>query len=237
MTRSLFKPVPYPRRDFTLIEMLAVPAVAVGKRERRQWREAFTLIEMLVVIAIIALLASLIIPATNQALVSARRMSCASNLRQLAMSSLMYSSENNGRLIATPFVDSDVYWFRQIYPYLGNEDATETTQIFQCVEDKDAQEAYASGGTEWDSISYLLLKENLSWNFLEQIRSPSTSPQFIDAEITATGNYRSDDRFENVVKGSQAKWRHGRGMNVAYWDGRVAFVENPTYSNMFLSVE
>lgn len=200
-------------------------------------RTGFTLIEMLVVIAIFALLASLILPVTNRALGSARRVACASNIRQIATASLMYSSENQGRLIASPFVDPSVYWFRQIYPYLGNDDATETTQIFQCVEDKDAREAYASGGSEWDSISYLLLKENLSWTFLAQIRSPSISPQFIDAEITATGNYRSDTRFKNVVKGSQPDWRHDKGMNVAYWDGRVAFVENPTYSSVFPSVE
>ena len=58
---------------------------------------AFTLIELLVVIAIIAILAGMLVPAIARAQETSRSASCQNNLHQLAVASLTYSLDMNGR--------------------------------------------------------------------------------------------------------------------------------------------
>ena len=60
-----------------------------------QRSKAFTLIELLVVIAIIAILAAILFPVFAQAKKAAKKTSCLSNVKQLALALNMYSNDSD----------------------------------------------------------------------------------------------------------------------------------------------
>jgi len=63
-----------------------------------RYEKGFTLIELLVVIAIIAILAAILFPVFARARESARRTNCLSNLKQLALGSMMYAQDYDEKL-------------------------------------------------------------------------------------------------------------------------------------------
>src|SRR5436309_10598041 len=58
-------------------------------------KRAFTLIELLVTVAIIGILAALLLTAVSNVKLKAQRIHCLSNVKQLALGSFMYASENS----------------------------------------------------------------------------------------------------------------------------------------------
>ena len=66
-------------------------------KPRRQF--GFTLIELTVAIAIIAILATLLIPAVRLVIESAKSIKCISNLRQIGLGITAYADDQDGRLI------------------------------------------------------------------------------------------------------------------------------------------
>jgi prepilin-type N-terminal cleavage/methylation domain-containing protein/prepilin-type processing-associated H-X9-DG protein len=103
-------------------------------------RRGFTLIELLVVIAIIAILAAILFPVFAQARENARKISCNSNLKQLAVAVLMYTQDYDETfpmvtgqtmppVVGSPFgdqtwVQNDIVFL--IQPYVKN------FQVFFC---------------------------------------------------------------------------------------------------------
>ncbi len=73
---------------------------------RSESRRAFTVIELLIVIAIMAILISIILPAAEKVRHRGYIDLCASNLRQIGTAETMYANENHGAYARTTYVSN-----------------------------------------------------------------------------------------------------------------------------------
>lgn len=80
----------------------------------------FTLIELLIVIAIIAILAAMLLPALNKARNTAKRIVCTSNLKQVASMVVMYVNDYDGWLPKNKEPS-------EVFAYLAGKDISRST--------------------------------------------------------------------------------------------------------------
>jgi prepilin-type N-terminal cleavage/methylation domain-containing protein/prepilin-type processing-associated H-X9-DG protein len=122
----------------------------------RRRHRAFTLVELLVVVAIVVVLVALLLPVLGRAREQARRVACASNLRQLATAFAMYYEDHRQAYPGAAHNDSGrpddwIYWqshrdLREsaIGPYLGGANP----ESFRCPGDDVDTHSWISLGVD-----------------------------------------------------------------------------------------
>jgi prepilin-type N-terminal cleavage/methylation domain-containing protein len=96
-----------------------------GAAMKKRWlpKRAFTLVELLVVIAVIAILAALLLPALSRAKEQAYTVVCKSNLRQLGIALANYTSDFGAYPFYGEFASgpgrTHNYWQELLQPYSG----------------------------------------------------------------------------------------------------------------------
>jgi prepilin-type N-terminal cleavage/methylation domain-containing protein/prepilin-type processing-associated H-X9-DG protein len=170
-------------------------------------RKGFTLIELLVVIAIIAILAAILFPVFARAREKARQASCQSNLKQIALASLMYAQDYDE--VCEPGYNSG--WggsarFRDmLQPYVKN------MQLFVCPTAPNY--GTASYGMNSQSMRFaplaLIQKPAQTIWYADAKRIDATNPGFADRDPKTWGSHGSCDWQMRAPGGSG--WAPGSG--------------------------
>lgn len=223
-------------------------------RINRRARRAFTLIELLVVIGIIAILASMLLPALAKAKEAGRRIQSLNNMRQLGMALMMYTDDNEGLL---PPRAHPHRWPSRLLAYIGIAPADNGTvpantngvyKLLICPSDSKPMSGGNGGSTvypadtaprsyiynAWNDFFFEHYKRDPNWRQLarnsefsiseSEIHEPSATIVLAEKGAGVSHWYLDYDYLEDLT-GILEQSRHNGGANYTFADGSVQYLK------------
>ena len=203
-------------------------------------KKHFTLIELLVVIAIIAILAAILLPALGKARDKAQNIDCVSRLKQLSLSFLMYSDENDGTFLSfnpSGYKGSWAYYYSQAeVPGFAakNQHDPWVRQFGMCplVAGRYIRDGKLPGVMTSYAIPYG--QSDVKWNGMacasipvKQVKEPANSVLIGEAYRQGSWNSPFPNIRSNIqnVNWSNFSTNHGKTGNIAFMDGHAESID------------
>jgi prepilin-type N-terminal cleavage/methylation domain-containing protein/prepilin-type processing-associated H-X9-DG protein len=201
----------------------------------------FTLVELLVVVAIIATLLGLLLPAVQGARASARRVQCASNMRQVGLAIGLFCDAHRGRFPYTSHNEADdekLSWVYTVAPFMESVDAVRV-----CPDDKLAADRLREKMTSYVFNSYLTSEPTGGVTNHGKLQAASKTvalfeladhkPATIDSDHVHNQNWFTTltvarKQVLDKIRADVSIDRHGGGAHLVYADWRVEWVPDST---------
>jgi len=186
------------------------------KTNQKSLRGAFTLIELLVVIAIIAILAAILFPVFGRARENARRSSCQSNLKQIALGVKQYTQDYDEKFPQEGSTTvTNPGWAYLIQPYIKSE------QLFQCPSETGT--LVPTGAT--------VLDRSITGGFTDYYYNYNLGQLNEAALVSSSNTIMNGDGSESAghynvtsAPGTPSQGRHFDGANYSFADGHVKWL-------------
>lgn len=206
----------------------------------------FTLIELLIVIAIIALLLTLLLPSLSKAREHGRKAVCLSNLKQIYTASQLYAKNNNywaPASIAWAQIETKS-WRQELRVYIDSDE--QVPELFKCTKHEEIDPRFLYGeNPRWPSYgmtgTWFVIKSELNGHYSFHGRSNSTkaaktSDTFKDLSTWLMFGGSSDPRSLTIKKAGAYHPKNDRHLgkwNYVFFDGHTkSFSQQPLFNSL-----
>ncbi|MBN2640679.1 MAG: type II secretion system protein [Victivallales bacterium] len=207
----------------------------------------FTLVELLVVIAVIAILVAILLPALSTARNRAYSISCVNNMKTIALQLQFYIDENNNMVPAAYATgEATPWWNDKVRSSSNPENNGQSMKSWLCPGIRhlgpEARNTYLRIG-----LSYWPWEGSSAYFAIHRLRNPSQFLAYVDGELP-TGQYNTGWStggrtnwlyLATATNSDGGMWgfHHGKQANVTWWDMHVDSISRNQVTTEICNIE